>query len=167
MVTARTDASPPLRPRPGCDLQASNRTDALEHLNLALPRSSSCSDGDYMESDGGYAEATNRHLKGKLRRSSSRKARVAALSRQLQRDENAAFVNVATHSTRKELFTVVIIRVSMDELINAATVRAKTPGQTEEAAIGLAMGVRGIKTIQSDSKTAIENYTRITIWGGG
>ncbi|KAL3175814.1 hypothetical protein MRX96_000998 [Rhipicephalus microplus] len=62
---------PPFLPRPGCDLQASNWTGALEHLYMALPRSSRCSDGDDMKSDGGYAEATNRRLKRMLRRTSS------------------------------------------------------------------------------------------------
>ncbi|KAH7982256.1 hypothetical protein HPB52_003545 [Rhipicephalus sanguineus] len=50
--------------RPGGDLQASNRIGAPVHLNMALPRSSSCSDVDDMESEGGYVEATNRRLKG-------------------------------------------------------------------------------------------------------
>lgn len=93
-----------------------------------------------------------------------RKARAPALARQFQSDENAAFVDVAKHPTRKEVFAAAVIRASTGELINAGTVRAKTPGQAEEAAIGLAMGVPGIKTILSDSKTAIKNYARSTIW---
>ncbi|KAH8020806.1 hypothetical protein HPB51_004628 [Rhipicephalus microplus] len=71
MATARTYAPPTLSPRSGCDLQMSNRTSALEPPNMALPRSSSCSDGDDMESDGGYANVTNSCLKRKLRRISS------------------------------------------------------------------------------------------------
>ncbi|KAH7944152.1 hypothetical protein HPB52_011157 [Rhipicephalus sanguineus] len=66
-----TDAPHPLPSRPGGDLQASNRIGAPGHLNMALPRSSSCSDVDDMESEGGYVEATNRRLKRKLRRTSS------------------------------------------------------------------------------------------------
>ncbi|KAH7984025.1 hypothetical protein HPB52_016267 [Rhipicephalus sanguineus] len=66
-----TDAPHPLPSRPGGDLQASNRIGAPGHLNMALPRSSRCSDVDDMESEGGYVEATNRRLKRKLRRTSS------------------------------------------------------------------------------------------------
>ncbi|KAL3206618.1 hypothetical protein MRX96_010678 [Rhipicephalus microplus] len=64
-----------------------------------------------------------------------RKARAAALARQFQSDEKAAFVDVAKHPTRKEVFAVAVIRASTGELINAGTVRAKTPGQAEEAAM--------------------------------
>ncbi|KAH9378854.1 hypothetical protein HPB48_004434 [Haemaphysalis longicornis] len=62
--------------------------------------------------------------------------------------------------TREMKAMIKIIRASTGELINAGTVRAKTPGQAEEAAIGLAMGVPGIKTILSDSKTAIKKASR-------
>ncbi|KAL3206644.1 hypothetical protein MRX96_010701 [Rhipicephalus microplus] len=63
-----------------------------------------------------------------------RKARAAALARQFQSDENAAFVDVAKHP-RKEVFAVAVIRASTGELIIAGRVRAKTPGQAEEAAM--------------------------------
>ncbi|KAH6937651.1 hypothetical protein HPB50_003546 [Hyalomma asiaticum] len=66
-----TDVPPRLPPRPGGGEQASRGIAASDRLNTALPKSTSCSDVEDMESDGGYVEATNRHLKKKLRRTLS------------------------------------------------------------------------------------------------
>lgn len=93
-----------------------------------------------------------------------RKARAAALAKQYKSDENGAFVDVAKHPTRRCVYAMAVIRASTGELINAGTIKAKTPCQAEEAAIGLAMGVPDIRTILSDSKTAVRNYARSTVW---
>ncbi|XP_072142713.1 uncharacterized protein [Dermacentor andersoni] len=66
-----TDVPPPLPPRLGAGLQAASQSAVPDHLNATLPRSSSCSDVDDMDSNGGYTEVTNRRLKRKLRRTSS------------------------------------------------------------------------------------------------
>ncbi|KAH7945086.1 hypothetical protein HPB49_006471 [Dermacentor silvarum] len=66
-----TDVPPPLPPRLGAGLQAERRSAASDHLHMTLPGSSSGSDVDDMESDGGYTVATNRRLKRKLSRTSS------------------------------------------------------------------------------------------------
>lgn len=68
---AMTDVPPPLPPRLGAGLQAERRSAASDHLHMTLPGSSSGSDVDDMESDGGYTVATNRRLKRKLPRTSS------------------------------------------------------------------------------------------------
>ncbi|KAH7978126.1 hypothetical protein HPB49_004506 [Dermacentor silvarum] len=68
---AMTDVPPPLPPRLGAGLQAERRSAASDHLHMTLPGSSSGSDVDDMESDGGYTVATKRRLKRKLPRTSS------------------------------------------------------------------------------------------------
>ncbi|KAL3213319.1 hypothetical protein MRX96_035509 [Rhipicephalus microplus] len=88
----------------------------------------------------------------------------AALAKQYESDENVAFIDVAKHPSRKCVYVIAVIRASMGELINAGTIKSKTPCQAEKAAIGLAMGVPGIRTILSDSKTAVRNYARSTVW---
>ncbi|KAH7954798.1 hypothetical protein HPB49_021871 [Dermacentor silvarum] len=69
-----TDVPPPLPPRLGAGLQAERRSAASDHLHMTLPGSSSGSDVDDMESDGGYTVATKRRLKRKLPRTSSDQA---------------------------------------------------------------------------------------------
>ncbi|KAL3184645.1 hypothetical protein MRX96_005977 [Rhipicephalus microplus] len=83
-----------------------------------------------------------------------RKARAVTLAKQYRSDENAAFVMLAKHPSRRCVYAMAVTRASTGELINASTTKAKTPCQAEEVAIGLAMGVLGIRTILSDSKTA-------------
>lgn len=95
-----------------------------------------------------------------------RLARATALARIYRHDDAAAHVDVAKYPTTANAFTVAVVRSSTGELINAASVRAKTPGQAEEAAIGLALATPGVKTILSDSKTAIRNFARSTVWEG-
>ncbi|KAH9367791.1 hypothetical protein HPB48_004445 [Haemaphysalis longicornis] len=91
-----------------------------------------------------------------------RKARAAALAKQYKSDENAAFVDVARHPTRRCVYAMAVIRASTGELINAGTIKAKTPCQAEEAAIGLAMGVPDIQDDPQRLQTASGNYARST-----
>lgn len=93
-----------------------------------------------------------------------RRARAKALARLHAEDARAAYVDAAKHPTKPRTYTIAVVRASTGETINAATVRASAPHQAEEAAISLAMGVPNIGTVLSDSKTAIRNFARGTIW---
>ncbi|KAL3182658.1 hypothetical protein MRX96_034572 [Rhipicephalus microplus] len=56
-----------------------------------------------------------------------RKVRAAALAKQYKSDENAVFVDVTKHSLRRCVYALAVIRESTGELINAGTIKAKTP----------------------------------------
>ncbi|KAL3191291.1 hypothetical protein MRX96_018699 [Rhipicephalus microplus] len=73
------------------------------------------------------------------------KVRAVALAKQYKSDANAAFVYVAKHLYRRCVYAMAVIRASTGELIEVGTIKAKTPCQAEEVAIGLPMGVQGIR----------------------
>ncbi|KAL3191292.1 hypothetical protein MRX96_018700 [Rhipicephalus microplus] len=85
------------------------------------------------------------------------KVRAVALAKQYKSDANAAFVYVAKHSLRRCVYAMADTRASTGQLIEVGTIKAKTPCQAEEVAIGLPMGVQGIRMILSDSKTVNMN----------
>ncbi|KAH7976418.1 hypothetical protein HPB52_013653 [Rhipicephalus sanguineus] len=95
-----------------------------------------------------------------------RAARAVALARQHQQDEGAVYVDAARYPRRRNAFVAVVVRATTGELLTASTVRAQTAGQAEEVAIALAMGLPGTRTVLSDSKSAIKNFARGTIWQG-
>ncbi|KAH6923031.1 hypothetical protein HPB50_020755 [Hyalomma asiaticum] len=95
-----------------------------------------------------------------------RAARAVALARQHQRDESAVYVDAARYPRRRNAFAAVVVRATTGELLTASTVRARTAGQAEEVAIALAMGLPGTRTVLSDSKSAIKNFARGTVWQG-
>ncbi|KAL3170170.1 hypothetical protein MRX96_015219 [Rhipicephalus microplus] len=65
-----------------------------------------------------------------------RAVRAVALARQHQRDEGAVYVD--TDSGRRNAFAAVVVSATTGKLLTASTVRARTAGQAEEAAIALA-----------------------------
>ncbi|KAL3234088.1 hypothetical protein MRX96_022834 [Rhipicephalus microplus] len=67
-----------------------------------------------------------------------RAARAVALARQHQRDEGAVYVDAARYSGRRNAFAAVVVSATTGKLLTASTVRARTAGQAEEAAIALA-----------------------------
>ncbi|KAL3226194.1 hypothetical protein MRX96_049016 [Rhipicephalus microplus] len=67
-----------------------------------------------------------------------REARAVALARQHQRDEGAVYVDAARYSGRRNAFAAVVVSATTGKLLTASTVRARTAGQAEEAAIALA-----------------------------
>ncbi|KAL3198081.1 hypothetical protein MRX96_001541 [Rhipicephalus microplus] len=67
-----------------------------------------------------------------------RSARAVALARQHQRDEGAVYVDAARYSGRRNAFAAVVVSATTGKLLTASTVRARTAGQAEEAAIALA-----------------------------
>ncbi|KAL3219241.1 hypothetical protein MRX96_030526 [Rhipicephalus microplus] len=69
-----------------------------------------------------------------------RAARAVALARQHQRDEGAVYVDAARYSGRRNAFAAVVVSATTGKLLTASTVRARTAGQAEEAAIALATG---------------------------
>ncbi|KAH7933111.1 hypothetical protein HPB49_008339 [Dermacentor silvarum] len=95
-----------------------------------------------------------------------RAARAAALVRQHQRDEGAVYVDAARHPRRRNAFAAVLFSATTGKLLTACTVRARTAGQAEEAAIALATGWPGTRTVLSDSKQAIKNFARGVVWRG-
>ncbi|KAH7983314.1 hypothetical protein HPB52_010818 [Rhipicephalus sanguineus] len=95
-----------------------------------------------------------------------RAARAVALARQHQQDEGAVYVDAARYPRRRNAFVATVVRATTGELLTASTVRARTAGQAEEVAIALAMGLPGTRTVLSDSKSAIKNFARGTIWQG-
>lgn len=95
-----------------------------------------------------------------------RAARAVALARQHQQDEGAVYVDAARYPRRRNSFVATVVRATTGELLTASTVRARTAGQAEEVAIALAMGLPGTRTVLSDSKSAIKNFARGTIWQG-
>ncbi|KAH6943305.1 hypothetical protein HPB50_019329 [Hyalomma asiaticum] len=95
-----------------------------------------------------------------------RAARAVALACQHQRDESAVYVDAARYPRRRDAFAAVVVRATTGELLTASTVRARTAGQAEEVAIALAMGLPGTRTVLSDSKSAIKNFSRGTVWQG-
>ncbi|KAL3191322.1 hypothetical protein MRX96_018730 [Rhipicephalus microplus] len=74
-----------------------------------------------------------------------RAARTAALARQHQRDEGAVNVDAARYPGRCNAFAAVEVSATTGKLLTASTVRVRTAGQAEEAAIALA-------TISTDIK---------------
>ncbi|KAH7959096.1 hypothetical protein HPB49_008244 [Dermacentor silvarum] len=95
-----------------------------------------------------------------------RAARAAALARQHQRDEGAVYVEAARYPGRRNAFAAVVVSATTGKLLTACTVRARTAGQAEEAAIALATGWPGTRTVLSDSKQAIKNFVRDVVWRG-
>ncbi|KAL3188700.1 hypothetical protein MRX96_022496 [Rhipicephalus microplus] len=71
-----------------------------------------------------------------------RAARAVALARQHQRDEGAVYVDAARYSGRRNAFAAVVVSATTGKLLTASTVRARTAGQAEEAAIALATANR-------------------------
>ncbi|KAL3179330.1 hypothetical protein MRX96_038221 [Rhipicephalus microplus] len=69
-----------------------------------------------------------------------RAARAVALARQHQRDEGAVYVDAARYSGRRNAFAAVVVSATTGKLLTASTVRTRTAGQAEEAAIALATG---------------------------
>ncbi|KAL3208946.1 hypothetical protein MRX96_038490 [Rhipicephalus microplus] len=69
-----------------------------------------------------------------------RAARAVALARQHQRDEGAVYVDAARYRERRNAFAAVVVSATTGKLLTASTVRARTAGQAEEAAIALATG---------------------------
>ncbi|KAL3179063.1 hypothetical protein MRX96_038309 [Rhipicephalus microplus] len=67
-----------------------------------------------------------------------RAARAVALARQHQRDEGAVYVDAARYPGRLNAFAAVVVSATTGKLLTASTVRARTAGQAEEAAIALA-----------------------------
>ncbi|KAL3242979.1 hypothetical protein MRX96_047641 [Rhipicephalus microplus] len=67
-----------------------------------------------------------------------RAARAVALARQHQRDEGAVYVDAARYPGRRNAFAAVVVSATTGKLLTASTVRARTAGQAEEAAIALA-----------------------------
>ncbi|XP_037580255.1 uncharacterized protein LOC119463486 [Dermacentor silvarum] len=95
-----------------------------------------------------------------------RAARAAALARQDQRNEGAVYVDAARYPGRRNAFAAVVVSATTGKLLTACTVRARTAGQAEEAAIALATGWPGTRTVLSDSKQAIKNFARGVVWRG-
>ncbi|KAL3197535.1 hypothetical protein MRX96_001597 [Rhipicephalus microplus] len=54
------------------------------------------------------------------------KARAVTLVKQCKSDENAAFIDVAKHPSRRCVYAMAVIWASMGELINAGTTKVKT-----------------------------------------
>ncbi|KAL3206489.1 hypothetical protein MRX96_040038 [Rhipicephalus microplus] len=67
-----------------------------------------------------------------------RAARAAVLARQHQRDEGAVYVDAARYAGRRNAFAAVVVSATTGKQLTASTVRARTAGQAEEAAIALA-----------------------------
>ncbi|KAL3227599.1 hypothetical protein MRX96_048701 [Rhipicephalus microplus] len=67
-----------------------------------------------------------------------RAARAVALARQHQRDEGAVYVDAARYPGRRNAFAAVVVSATTGKLLTASTVRSRTSGQAEEAAIALA-----------------------------
>ncbi|KAL3193111.1 hypothetical protein MRX96_058605 [Rhipicephalus microplus] len=67
-------------------------------------------------------------------------ARGVALAHQHQRDEGAVYVDAARYPGRRNAFAAVVVSATTGKLLTASTVRARTAGQAEEAAIALATG---------------------------
>ncbi|KAL3228122.1 hypothetical protein MRX96_004038 [Rhipicephalus microplus] len=67
-----------------------------------------------------------------------RAARAAALASQHPRDEGAVYVDAARYPGRRNAFAAVVFSATTGKLLTASTVRARTAGQAEEAAIALA-----------------------------
>ncbi|KAL3182600.1 hypothetical protein MRX96_034520 [Rhipicephalus microplus] len=71
-------------------------------------------------------------------------------ARQHQRDEGAVYVDAARYPGRRNAFAAVVVSAATGKLLTASTVRARTAGQAEEAAIALATGRPGTRTVLSD-----------------
>ncbi|KAL3244531.1 hypothetical protein MRX96_002290 [Rhipicephalus microplus] len=64
-----------------------------------------------------------------------RAARAAAVARRHQRDEGAVYVDAARYPGRRNASAAVVVSATTGKLLTASTVRARTAGQAEEAAI--------------------------------
>ncbi|XP_077540075.1 uncharacterized protein LOC144152613 [Haemaphysalis longicornis] len=95
-----------------------------------------------------------------------RAARARALAHQYSEDDGAVFVDAAKCRGRPCTFVAVAARASTGELLTAGSVCARSASQAEEAAIALALGLPGVRTVLSDSKTAIRNFARGVVCGG-
>lgn len=121
---------------------------------MALPRSSSCSDVDDMESEGGYVEATNRRLKRKLRRTSS----VSDLN-----------YNTPSSQQTRQTYTIAYIPVAATGNLNSLNRQALTaylgrlaPGQIREVRINPR---RNILAVDVDTRTTLNALKAVTQLG--
>ncbi|KAL3228164.1 hypothetical protein MRX96_004076 [Rhipicephalus microplus] len=62
----------------------------------------------------------------------------------------AVYVDAARYPGRRNAFAAVVVSATTGKLLTASTVRARTAGQAEEAAIALATGRPGTRTVLSD-----------------
>lgn len=94
-----------------------------------------------------------------------RKARANALAHTYENDADAYYVGAAPYPHRVGTYALSVVRASTGECVAAGSVRVDTATQAEEAAIALALTCRPLQvsTVLSDSLTAINNYSRMTV----
>ncbi|KAL3189120.1 hypothetical protein MRX96_003255 [Rhipicephalus microplus] len=88
-----------------------------------------------------------------------RAARARALLLQHQNDEGAVYVDVAKVKN-KDAYVAAAVAATTGKIVTSCSVRTRSASQAEEMAIALAARSPGVRTILSDSKTAIRSFSR-------
>ncbi|KAL3185402.1 hypothetical protein MRX96_005427 [Rhipicephalus microplus] len=88
-----------------------------------------------------------------------RAARARALLLQHQNDEGAVYVDVAKVKN-KDAYVAAAVAATTGKIVTSCSVRTRSASQAEEMAIALAARSPGVRTILSDSKTAIRTGER-------
>ncbi|KAL3184514.1 hypothetical protein MRX96_031803 [Rhipicephalus microplus] len=93
-----------------------------------------------------------------------RAARARALLLQHQNDEGAVYVDVAKVKN-KDAYVAAAVAATTGKIVTSCSVRTRSASQAEEMAIALAARSPGVRTILSDSKTAIRSFSRGAVCG--
>ncbi|KAL3215117.1 hypothetical protein MRX96_051367, partial [Rhipicephalus microplus] len=93
-----------------------------------------------------------------------RAARARALLLQHQNDEDAVYVDVAKVKN-KDAYVAAVVAATTGKIVTSCSVRTRSASQAEEMAIALAARSPGVRTILSDSKTAIRSFSRGAVCG--
>lgn len=93
-----------------------------------------------------------------------RTARAVALTKSHANDPHAYYVDVAKYHNIRNAYAAVVINASTGELVTSGSIRCRTPAQAEEYAIVLALHAPDCRTIISDSKTAVSNFSQNNVY---
>ncbi|KAL3203019.1 hypothetical protein MRX96_042230 [Rhipicephalus microplus] len=93
-----------------------------------------------------------------------RAARARALLLQHKNDEGAVYVDVAKVKN-KDAYVAAAVAATTGKIVTSCSVRTRSASQAEEMAIALAARSPGVRTILSDSKTAIRSFSRGAVCG--